>query len=212
MREKLEGMIDGIFDLLWLYSDDKSPYSQGCDLSSGHIWPYESWTIKKAEHQRIDAFKLWWWRRLLRALGLQGNQASQSYRILSLNIQWKNWCWRWVSNTLATWCKELTYWNWPWCWERLRAGGEGDDRGWDGWMASLTQRTWVWASSGSWWQSGKPGVLQSMKLQRIEHDWTEQIFYSVDIRKWFGQVLNISVIYLELTERLIFIIPSRIKN
>ena len=172
----------------------------------------ESWTTKKVVCQRIGAFKLWWWRRLLRALGLQGNQASQSYRISSLNIQWKDWCWSWNSNTLATWCKELTYWNWPWCWERFRAGGEGDNRGWDGWMASLTQWTWVWASSGSWWQSGKPGVLQSMKLQRIEHDWTEQIFYSVDIRKWFGQVLNISVIYLELTERLIFIIPSRIKN
>ena len=59
----------------------------------------------------------------------------------TLNIHWKDLCWSWSSNTLATWCKEPTHWKKPWCWERLRAGGEGDDRGWDGWMASLTQWT-----------------------------------------------------------------------
>ena len=63
------------------------------------------------------------------------------------------------SNTLATWCKELTHWKTPWCWERLKAGG---DRGWDGWMASPTRWIWVWANSGSWWWTGKPGLLQSM--------------------------------------------------
>ena len=62
-------------------------------------------------------------------------------------------------NTLATWCKELTHWKRPWCWERLKAGGEGDDRGWDGWMASPTRWTWVWVKSGSWWWTGRPGVL-----------------------------------------------------
>ena len=60
----------------------------------------------------------------------------------------KDWCWSWSSNTLATWCDELTHWKRPWCWERLKAGGEGDDRGWDGWMVSPTQWTWVWANSG----------------------------------------------------------------
>ena len=59
----------------------------------------------------------------------------------------------------------------PWCWERLKAGGEGDDRGWDGWMASLTQWTWVWVNSGSWWWTGRPGVLRFMGLQRVRHDW-----------------------------------------
>ena len=83
---------------------------------------------------------------------------------------WKDWCWSWSSNILVTWCKELTQWKRPWCWERLRAGGEGDDRGWDGWMASLTQWTWVWANSRRWWRTGKPGVLQSRKLQRVRHD------------------------------------------
>ena len=61
-----------------------------------------------------------------------------------LNIHWKDWCWSWSSNTLDTWCEELTLWERPWCWEILKAGGEGDDRGWDSWMASLTRRTWVW--------------------------------------------------------------------
>ena len=73
---------------------------------------------------------------------------------------------------MATWCKELTHWKRPWCWERLKVG-EGDDRGWDVWMASLTWWTWVWASSGRWWWTGKPGLLQSMGLQRVRHDWTE---------------------------------------
>ena len=63
----------------------------------------------------------------------------------------------------------------PWCWERLRAGGEGDNRGWDGWMASLTQWTWVWVNSGSWWCIGRPGVLQSMGSQRVGHDWSTEL-------------------------------------
>ena len=90
-------------------------------------------------------------------------------------MHWKEWCWSWNSNTLATWCEELTHWKRPWCWERSKAGGEGDDRGWDGWMASPTQWTWVWVSSGSWWWTGKTGMLQSMGLQRGGHAWeTEQ--------------------------------------
>ena len=67
--------------------------------------------------------------------------------------------------------EEPTHWKGPWCWERLRAGGQGGDRGWDGWMASPTQQTWIWASSGSWWWTGKPGVLQSMGSQRVGHNW-----------------------------------------
>ena len=83
--------------------------------------------------------------------------------------------WSWNSNTLATWCKEPTHWKRPWCWERLKAGGEGDDRRQDGWMASPTQWTWISASSGRWWRTRKPGVLQSMGSQSVGHDWvTEQ--------------------------------------
>ena len=88
-----------------------------------------------------------------------------------LNIHWKDCCWSWNSNTLATWCEELTPWKRLCYWERLNAGGEGDDRGWDGWMASLMQWTWVWVGSGSWWWAGRPGVLQSMGSQRVGHDW-----------------------------------------
>ena len=83
------------------------------------------------------------------------------------------------SNTLANWCEELTHLKRPWCWERLKAGGKGDDRGWDGWMASPTQWIWVWVNSeGKWW-TGRPGVLRSMGLQRVGHNlatelnWTE---------------------------------------
>ena len=78
--------------------------------------------------------------------------------------------WSWNSNTLATWCKELTHLKRPWWWERSRAGGEGDDRGWDSWMASPTQWTWVWVDSGSWWWTSRPGVLRFMGLQIVWHD------------------------------------------
>ena len=81
---------------------------------------------------------------------------------------WKDWCWSWSSNTLDTWWEELTHWKRPWCWERLKARGEGDDRGWDGWMASPTQRT-TWANSGSWWRTGTLW-LQSMGSQRVGHN------------------------------------------
>ena len=109
------------------------------------------------------------------SLGLQGDQTTQSYRKSVLNIHCKDWCWSWNSNTLTTWCEELTHWKRPWGWEKLKAGGERDDRGWDGWMASLIRWTWVWASSGSWWWTGKPGVLQPMGLQRVRHDWMTEL-------------------------------------
>ena len=109
------------------------------------------------------------------SFGQQGDQTSQYERKSTLNIHSKGWCWSLSSNTLATWCKELTHWKRPWCWERLKAGGEGDNRGWDGWMASLTQWTRVWESSGSWWWTGKPGVLQSRGSQRVERDWVTEL-------------------------------------
>ena len=84
-----------------------------------------------------------------KSLGNQGIQTSHSYRKSTLNIHWKDWCWSWSSNTLVTWFEEPTHWKRRWCWERLKAGGEAGDRGWDGWMALLTQWTWVWADSVS---------------------------------------------------------------
>ena len=87
--------------------------------------------------------------------------------------------WSWNSDTLATWCKELTHLKRPWWWERLRAGGEGDDRGWDGWMASPTQWTWVWVNSGSWWWTGRPGMLQSTGSQRVGYDWVTELNWDI---------------------------------
>ena len=134
----------------------------------------ESWTIKKAEHWRIDAFELWCWRRLLRVPWTARSNHS-ILKEISPEYYWKDWCWSWNSNTLATWCKELTHWKRPWCWERLKAEGEVGDRGWDCWMASLTWWTWVWVGSRSWWWTGKPGVLQFMGLQRVVHEWVTEL-------------------------------------
>ena len=121
-----------------------------------------------------------------KSLGLQGDPTSQSLRKSVLNIHWKDWCWSWNPNTLATWCEELTHLRRPWCWERLKAGGEGDDRGWDGWMTSPTRWTWVCVSSGSWWWTEKPGVLQSMESQRIRHDWVTELNWIkyINIHYW----------------------------
>ena len=129
----------------------------------------ESWTVKKAEHRRINAFELWCWRRPLRVpwTARRSNQSTLKEispgcsleGLMKLKLQY-----------LAIWCKELTHLKSPWCWERLRAGGEGDDRGWDGWMASPTQWTWVWVNSGSWWWTRMPGLLRFMGLQRVRHD------------------------------------------
>ena len=95
-----------------------------------------------------------------------------------------DWCSSWNSNTLATWCEELTHLKRPRCWERLRAGGEEDSRGWDGWMASPTQWLWVWVNSRSWWWTGRPGVLRFVGLQRVRHDWATELsvyYYSVGL-------------------------------
>ena len=134
-----------------------------------------SWTIKTSEHQRINAFELWCWRRLLRVPWTARRYKQSILKEISPRVLWKEWCWSWNSSTLATSCEELTHWKRPWCWEGFGAGGEGDDRGWDGWMASLTQWTWVWVNSRSWWWTGRPGMLQFMGSQRVGHDWVTEL-------------------------------------
>ena len=142
------------------------------------IYGCESWTIKKAECQKIDTFELWCWRRLLRVswTARRSNQSilkeiSPEYSLegLMLKLKLQYFCHlMWRTDSL-----EKTLMG-----GRLKAGGEGDGRGWDGWMASLSLWTWVWASLRSWWWTGKPGVLQSMGSQRVGHDWATEL-------KWF---------------------------
>ena len=134
----------------------------------------ESWTIKKAEHRRIDAFELWCWRRYLRVpwterrfIQLILKEISPGYSLEGMMLKLKL--------QLATWCEELTHLKRPWCCERLKAGGEGDDRGWDGWMASPTRWIWVWVNSGRWWWTGRPGVLRFVRSQRVRHDWATEL-------------------------------------
>ena len=109
------------------------------------------------------------------SLGLQGDPTSPSFRRSVLGVHRKDWYWSWNSNTLATWCEELTHLKRPQCWERLRAGGEGDNRGWDGWVASPIQWTWVWVNSGCWWWTGRPGMLLFMGSKRVGHEWATEL-------------------------------------
>ena len=112
---------------------------------------------KMTEDRGTDAFELWCWGRLLRVSWTARKSNQSIWRESTLNTHWKDWCQSWSSKTLATWCEESTHWKRPWCWEILKAGGDGGDRcweklrageegdrGWDGWMASPTQWTWVW--------------------------------------------------------------------
>ena len=135
----------------------------------------ESWTVKKAEHRRIDGFELYFWRSLLRVpwTARRYNQSilkeiSSAYSLerlmLKLKLQYFGHL-MWRDDSLE---KTVML-------EGLGAGGEGDDRGWDGWMASLTQWTWIWMNSGSWWWTGRPDMLWFMGLQRVGHDWVTEL-------------------------------------
>ena len=137
------------------YLTDKVLSSQSYGFFSGHVG------IWKLDHKESWVPKNWcFWTVVLE----ETLESPWTARRSVLSVHWKDWCWSWNSNTLATLCEELTHWKSSWCWERLKVG-EGDNRGWDGWMASPTQWTWVWASSGSWWWTAKPGVLRSLGLQ-----------------------------------------------
>ena len=132
----------------------------------------ESSTIKKTEHWRTDAFC---WRRLLRVPWTARKSNQSILKEISSGCSLEGLMWKLKLQYFGHLCEELTHLKRPWCWERLRAEGEGDDRGWDGWMASPTQWTWVWVDSGSWWWTGRPGVLLFMGLQSRTRlsDWTE---------------------------------------
>ena len=136
----------------------------------------ESWTVKKAERQRIDAFELWCWRRLLRVpwTTRRFNQSilkeispgsSLEEMMLMLKLQYFSHLTRRVDSLEKTLMLGVM----------LGAGGQGNNRGWDGWVASLTRWTWVWVNSGSWWWTGRPGMLRFMGSQRVGLDWVTEL-------------------------------------
>ena len=133
-----------------------------------------SWTIKKSECQELMLFNC----------GVGEDESPLDSKEIQPVHPKGNQSWIFFgrtdveAETPILWPADAKNWliyKRPWCWERLRAGGEGNNRGWDGWMASPTQWTWVWVNSGSWWWTGRPGVLQSMGLQRVGHDWTTEL-------------------------------------
>ena len=136
----------------------------------------QSWTIKKAEHRRIDAFELWCWRRLLRVPWTARRSKQSILKEISPGCSLEGCMLKLKLQYFSHLLRRANIWKRPWWWERLRTGGEGDDRGWDGWMASPTQfGTWVWVNSGSWWWTGRPGVLRFMGSQRVRHNWPTEL-------------------------------------
>ena len=137
----------------------------------------ESWTIKKTEHRKIDGFELWCWRRLLRVpwTARRSNlkesilkEISPGYSLEGLMLKLKLQYFGHLMRRTDSFEKTLML-------GKVEGGGEADNRGWDAWVTSLTWWTWVWASSGSWWWTGKRGVVQSMESQRVGHDWAIEL-------------------------------------
>ena len=157
------------------YFANKGPSSQGYGFSSGHVW---MWVLDYKERWVPKNWCCW---SVVLEMTLESPldckeiqpvhpKGDQSWVFIGRTDAEAE-----TPNTLATWCEELTHLKRPWCWEGLGAGGEGDNRGWDGWMASLIQWTWVWVDSGSWWWTGRPGVLWFMGSQRLGHDWATEL-------------------------------------
>ena len=156
------------------YFADKGPSSQSYGVPSSPVWMWdldykESWVLKnwcfwtvvldRTLESLLDCKEI-------QPVNPKGNQPEYSLEGLMLKLKLQYFghlMWR------------LTLLKRPWCWERLKVGGEGENRGWDGWMASLTQWTWIWVSSRIWWWTGKPGMLQSMGWRRVKHDWVTEL-------------------------------------
>ena len=153
------------------YFVNKGPSSQGYGCFSGHVWMWQ------LDYKEGWAPKNWCCWTMVLEKTLQSpldykeiqpvHPKGQSFGRTDAEAE--------TPNSLATWCKQLTYLEKPWRWERLRTGEEGNNRGWDSWMASPTQWTWVWLNSRSWWWTGKSGMLWFMGLQRVRHDWVTEL-------------------------------------
>ena len=161
------------------YFANKDPSSQGYGFSRSHVRMWE------LEYKKSWALKKWcFWTVVLektlespldykeiQPVYPKGDQSRVFIERTDVEAE---------TPILQSWCKELTHLKRPWCGERLRAGGEGDNRGWDGWLASPTQWTWVWVNSGNWWWTGRPGMLQFMGSQRVGHHWATELKHMLD--------------------------------
>ena len=141
----------------------------GCELDCEEIWAPKNWhfwtvVLEKTLECPLDCKEI-------QPVHPKGNQSWIFIARTDAEAE--------TPSTLGTSCEELIHVKSPWCWERLKAGGEGDDRGWDGWMASLTRWTWVWVNSWSWWWTGRPGMLQSMGWQRVGQYWTTELIWEL---------------------------------
>ena len=163
------------------YFVHKALSSQACFFSVV-MCGCESWTIKKAEHRRIDAFELCSWRRLLRVPWTARRSSQSILKEVSPRCSLEGLMLKLKCQYFGHLMRRADFLKRPWCWERLRAGGEGDNRGWDGWIASPTQWTWLWVDSGSWWWTGRPGMVQFTGSQRVEHDWAAKLNWKIKVR------------------------------
>ena len=145
------------------------------------MYGYKSWTIKKVEHWRIYTFELWCWRRLLRVPWTASRSNQSILKEISSGIPLEGMMLKLKLQYHGHPMEELTHCKRLWFWEGLGTGGAGDDSGWDGWMASPTRWTWVWENSGSWWWTGRPGVLRFMGLKRVGHDWATELNWTESI-------------------------------
>ena len=139
------------------------------------IYGCESWIVKKAERQRIDAFELWCWRRLLRVPWTARRSNQSILKKISPGCSLEGMMLKLKLQYFGHLTQRVDLWKRLWCWEGLEAGGRRDDRGWDGWMASPTWWAWIWVNSGRWWWTGRPGVLQFMGSQRVGHNWATEL-------------------------------------
>ena len=143
----------------------------------------ESWTVKKAERWRIDAFELWCWRRLLRVLWTPRRSKQSILKEISPGISLEGMMLKLRLQSFGHLMRRVDSLEKTLMMGGMGAGGEGDDRGWDGWMASRTRWTWIWVNSGSWWWTGRPGVLWFMGSQRVGHNWTTELNWGITSTK-----------------------------
>ena len=174
LSRKVITKLDCILEKQRYYFDYKLP-SIKTMVFSVVMYGCESWNINKVELQRIDAFELWCCRRLLRFPWTARRSSQSIQKEISPEYSFEWLMLKLKHQYLATCFEKLTRWKRPWCWEKLNSGGEGTYPGWDGCIASLTQWTWVWPGSGGWWWTGNPGMLQSMELHRVRHDWATEL-------------------------------------